>query len=97
MLSEIDQFDEINSELVTENTVPEEIFALFGDINKIFNSFENSTDFDFNDIKSLLSKWDLGDWLQQHFCKFLGKKISIEDVERVATLSIEISKRTQLE
>jgi len=92
VLSEIDQFDEINSELVAENNVPEEIFALYSDINKIFKSFENSTDFDFNDIKSLLSKWDLGDWLEQHFCNFLGKKISIEDVERVTTLSIEISK-----
>ena len=90
ILEEID-FSEISEDMVQENNVPLEIFGLFTDFFDIYSSFGNGESIDFDKVKAFLSKWELVGWLEQHFCNFIRKNISIDDIEQVTTLSVKVS------
>ena len=91
VLREVEDFEDITEELVVENRVPVEIFALFTELNEIFSRFENLTDFSFEWIRAFISKWELQTWLEEHFCNYIGKRITLDDVELVTNLSLKVS------
>ena len=90
-LREIEAFEDITEELVVENRVPLEIFTLFTDLKEVFSKFEDLTDFSFEWIRAFITKWDLRDWLEEHFCNHIGKRITLDDVERATNLSLKVS------